>query len=101
MPTPIPARATNQPTCPQNIPPCVISISLSERRAEVAYCRKDFSEVKRQCQSAIACLLYPRKRTHALHHAMSALGQKQTSANKLRNLFFMGRAANPSTLRQW
>src|SRR5262245_45203027 len=32
---------------------------------------------------------------------MSALGQKRTSANKLRNLFFMGRATNPSTLRQW
>ena len=44
---------------------------------------------------------YPRKRTCALQLGMSALGQKRPSANKLRNLFFMGRAANPSTLRQW
>src|SRR5262245_21348843 len=42
-----------------------------------------------------------RKRTCEVQLGMSALGQKRTSANKLRNLFFMGRAANPSTLRQW
>ena len=31
------------------------------------------------------CLLYPRKRTCAVQEAMSALGQKRTSANKLRS----------------
>src|SRR5262245_17218710 len=46
----------------------------------------------------MACLLYSRKQTCAVQLAMLAMGQKRTSANKLRNLFFMGRAANPSTL---
>ena len=77
--------------------------SASPSKGDMCDATKDvrFGSKADICTARAPCPLYPQKRTFAVQQPMSALGQQRTSANKLRNLFFMGRAANPSTLRQW